>query len=924
MELKNRIKLFFYLILLLASFNAYATDTLQITAVDTKIVIYKYISILEDPGNNASLEQILNSPQLYQFHENQVNKLNFEFSTSTFWFKIVVKNNAIQPVNYILEISNPDLDYISFYKVSYDTINYKIETGELFDVKTRQYYHRNFLFRISLNPNETGEYYLSINNLGHSLTIPLSFVKESNFSRASLKTEIINWMIFGLLLFIIIFNIYLYRSAKDKLYIYNSLIFLFAAIILLNYDGYFYLFNFPPIVEKIKWLYPSLYTVFLMSFTQEFTKTGTPVKGLKKIFNPFKIIALLIPFFYFIKYPVSVIADIGLPLIILISQILLIITAFKSLNKKYSPSVLLTVAFCIVFFGMLVHELKEMNVINLNFFVLNSLKLGLTLESILLTLAVLERFRINLEQAKETIENNYDKIEIQNKELEIINTELEKLSIVASETNNCVAIYDNTGRLEWCNTYFEEFYNTTFYDIIKSNKDYIFDIIFNARIKDLFNESLTTKAPVTFETQVRSKKKEEIWVQTTLSPLVRRDTVFKLVAIDSDITELKQYEKKLELAKTKAIESDRLKSVFLGNMSHEIRTPLNGILGFSELLTNSVVDEERRIKFLKMITTNGEQLLRIIDDIVDISLIESNQMRIDATTVNLNNFLQGIIDYFEAYKTTINKSSIALILENRIKSDEMNIIIDPGRLKQVLSNLINNGLKFTNEGSIRLTCSKLKNNLQFCVEDTGVGLDPAKKEIIFERFRQADERLNREHGGTGLGLSISKGIVEKMNGKIWIDSKEGNGLKICFYIPYLPIKKQRVDSIATAVKNVQVNINNKSILIVEDHDDSYELLIEVLAPQYSYIHRAHTGEEAVNMLRNTNFDLILMDINLPVLDGISATQEIRKFNKQVSIIAQTAYAMKIEKEKILASGCNDIISKPINFEDLFRLLKKYL
>ena len=185
--------------------------------------------------------------------------------------------------------------------------------------------------------------------------------------------------------------------------------------------------------------------------------------------------------------------------------------------------------------------------------------------------------------------------------------------------------------------------------------------------------------------------------------------------------------------------------MFLGNLSHEIRTPLNGIIGFSELLSTSAINEEKKKKYLKLISSNGEQLMRIIDDILDISLIESDQLRIDEVMVNLNQFLQDVHDFFEAYKSTINKSSIAFKLENRMKSNEANIITDPARLKQVLSNLINNAFKFTTEGSVHLICSKLNDTVHFCVEDTGIGIDPNKKDIIFERFRQADERLNREH-----------------------------------------------------------------------------------------------------------------------------------------------------------------------------------
>jgi signal transduction histidine kinase len=461
-----------------------------------------------------------------------------------------------------------------------------------------------------------------------------------------------------------------------------------------------------------------------------------------------------------------------------------------------------------MFSGIIIYELREFEIISSNFFIDNSVKFGLTCECILLTIAVLERFRINQELAQKTIKENYDKIETQNKELEIVNTELEKLSIVASETNNSVAIYDSDGRLEWCNTYFEIFYQTNLEELIRDHKDTIENIIQNKKIGELLNTCFSTKTPVMFETHVKSKGSQDIWVQTTLTPLIRKGIVFKLIAIDSEITQLKQYEKKLKAAIDKAIESDRLKTVFLGNMSHEIRTPLNGIMGFSELLYNTVLPEEKKKKFLEMIISNGEQLLRIIDDIIDISLIESNQMRIHPVTFDINDLLRSMIEFFDVFKNTINKSHISLILDSKIPPSESLVVADPIRLKQILNNLLRNGLKFTNEGYVKLICSMQNSNLLFCIVDSGIGIDPVKKEIIFERFRQADENMSREYGGTGLGLSISKGIVEIMKGKIWVDTTHVSGSKICFTIPVRKANKKNVDDGDTIQESVpQIKLN---------------------------------------------------------------------------------------------------------------------
>lgn len=783
------LKFIILFILVFCCINIYPSDTLVIDKKRESYNVTSFASIYKDTSNILTIDSILNKNKDYPFINIEQSNLNLSFSNSTYWFKFFIKNKSDKAVNYIFNVANPDIDYLNFYELKGDSITQSVQTGEFYDITSRDILNRSFLFRIFIPTKTTYTYYLSVNISGHPLYLPLKLYENEYFHSKEFKDNIFYWFIYGFLIFIFIFNLYLFKAIKDKVSLYYALYVFFAFLYFIHFDGYLFLLNPPIFLAKIKWISPSLYLIFLILFTKAFTAYNKKFLWIKKILNPFLYIGIPVSFFYFFRYPISLVPDIILPIAIIITLFLIIIIAWASLVKNYTPSYLLLAAYPFMFTAMIISQLKEFEVLPSNFFTDNVIKFGLSIECIILTIAVLERFRFNQEQAKKTIESSYNKIEIQNKELEIINAELEKLSIVASETNNSVTIYDENGKIEWCNTYFEKFYKTTLNDLIRSGKDYIENIIPNKNIHRLVKQCLSRKTLVTFETQIRTDGMEEIWVQTTLSPLTRRDVVYKLIAIDSDITELKQYEKNLELAKEKAVESDNLKTVFLGNMSHEIRTPLNGIMGFSDLLYNTEVDKVKRQKYLKMITTNGEQLLRIIDDIVDISLIESNQLRIDPTPLDLDQFLKGIIEFFEAYKQNISKSTIALRLENHINPIQRTIIADPIRLKQVLNNLINNGLKFTHEGYVRLACYKVDQKIQFCVEDTGIGLDPSKKEIIFERFRQVDERLNREYGGTGLGLSISKGIIEKMNGKIWVDSKEGKGLKICFHIPYVPFKK---------------------------------------------------------------------------------------------------------------------------------------
>lgn len=251
-----------------------------------------------------------------------------------------------------------------------------------------------------------------------------------------------------------------------------------------------------------------------------------------------------------------------------------------------------------------------------------------------------------------------------------------------------------------------------------------------------------------------------------------------------EIKERKKYEHQLEAAVKKAEEADRLKTVFLANMSHEIRTPLNGILGFSVLLSHENLSAERKLRYNEVVINSGQQLLKIIDDIMDISLIESNQLKLNEMSFSLNYKIKEIYDYFLAHKKSIEKDNIYLFYEIGLKSPDDLIISDPIRLIQVINNLLKNAFKFTFEGKIEFGYKLLINDLLFYVSDTGIGIDAEKREIIFKSFRQGEESLKRSFGGTGLGLSICRGIIEQIGGKIWIDDTFTHGSRFYFSVPY--------------------------------------------------------------------------------------------------------------------------------------------
>lgn len=374
--------------------------------------------------------------------------------------------------------------------------------------------------------------------------------------------------------------------------------------------------------------------------------------------------------------------------------------------------------------------------------------------------------------------------------------------------------------------------------------------------------------------------------------------------------------KELIAAKIKAEQSDKLKSAFLANMSHEIRTPLNAIVGFAKLLNESESNEERQ-QYSEIIDNNAGLLLQLINDILDLSKIE-------AGTLEFINRPTKPIELCKCiYETQQNKTQpgVSLIFEEN--EEDITLITDPNRLAQVITNLITNAIKFTHEGNIRFGFHRKEDVIEFYVKDTGIGIPHERVEHIFSRF----VKLNSFAQGTGLGLAICKMIVEKIGGNIWVESIEGRGSIFHFSVPYTKKntleKKDMNEETKTITPHIETNNARKSILIAEDIDSNYLLLKALLGKKYQ-LYRAHNGIEAIDLFKSESPDIILMDIKMPEMDGLEATEIIRELSLEIPIIALTAFAFDTDKKEALNAGCNDFITKPIAVTELKKVLSKYI
>lgn len=393
--------------------------------------------------------------------------------------------------------------------------------------------------------------------------------------------------------------------------------------------------------------------------------------------------------------------------------------------------------------------------------------------------------------------------------------------------------------------------------------------------------------------------------------------------VDIRTQELRQSNEDLRVAKEEAEKSDKLKSAFLANMSHEIRTPMNGILGFAELIKDND-DLDDISENAEIILDNSRHLLELINDIVDISKIEAGVMEMKKDEFRLNDLIHDLAAFFRK-DPTVQAKELEIKTNACLPDNESLIRIDRTRLRQVLVNLTKNACKYTGEGYVEIGYKIHDTDLVFYVKDTGIGLEKEHTEFIFNRFMQVATTISPNEEGVGLGLTISKAIVSQFGGDIWVESEPGQGAIFYFNLPMKPGESVLLQSDYQMSTIMEYDWNDKLILVAEDVPTNYLLVKKSLRKTNVSLLWAKNGKETLEMVKNhDNIDLVLMDIRMPIMNGLDATKEIKKLKPGLTIIAQTAYAMDGDRENSLAAGCDDYISKPINLKEFIELIAKYL
>lgn len=498
--------------------------------------------------------------------------------------------------------------------------------------------------------------------------------------------------------------------------------------------------------------------------------------------------------------------------------------------------------------------------------------------------------------------------------------ELQIFKKIVDQSPLSIIVTDTRGTILYANTRFASLSGYALEELLGQNPR----VIKSGYHSKTFYESLwkTILSGNDWVGEFLNKKKsgELYWERALISPIKDENgKVFRIIGIKEDITERKKMLEELVQVKDKAAQSDRLKTAFLANISHEIRTPMNGIIGFAELLKRPNLSLEKQLEFVAIIEQSSKRMLGILNNIIELSKIEAGIINIELNEVNVNNILEELKDHF---KKEAEEKNLFFECIKGLNDDDAIIINDYNKLQQILTNLIQNAIKFTHKGGIKVGYRLEGNYMHFYVEDTGIGIPEEYHQIIFDRFRQVQEGTARQYEGAGIGLAIAKAFVDLLKGNIWVESSRDTiGATFHFTIPYQPINHKQTSMEKTGTLQIKRPI---SILIVEDDERSAQLLAEMFANEPVTLYTATDGKQAVELVMKNPIDIVLMDLKMPEMDGFEATRIIRSRFPNLPIIAQTAYTFSDERKKAFEAGCNDYISKPISMNKLFEIINRFI
>lgn len=501
----------------------------------------------------------------------------------------------------------------------------------------------------------------------------------------------------------------------------------------------------------------------------------------------------------------------------------------------------------------------------------------------------------------------------------------EKFRLISASAQDGIILINNLGEIIYWNPAAEKIFGYSFAEVLNKKLHPLIMVpkYFDQHVKAFsqFTKSGAGDA-IGKITELEGRKKDGSIINIELSLAgMQLPNGFGAVGIVRDITERKRAEAELIAAKERAEESDRLKSAFLATMSHELRTPLNAIMGFSRLINKELPLSEIE-EMAELIYQGGSKLLKVVESVFDVAILQAKGLALTISEFPILDLFDGLRQHLNAEITKEGKQHVKTSFLHPENSDRVSIKTDRVRLTQLLVNLISNAVKFTESGKIDVGFSMTGQDITFFIRDTGIGIPKDKTAIIFEQFRQVDDAHTRKYEGVGLGLTICKEIATMLGGSLHVETELGQGSIFYFTLPGSVIF---TDNITTDKKEEpSINLSGKTILIAEDIESNYILIELMLKPTGVKLLWAQNGEQAISFVKEQpDIDFILMDMRMPGIDGYLATREIKLMRPDMPVIAQTAYALANEKQKIFEAGCDDYISKPFSRQTLIDVIRKY-
>lgn len=896
-----------YLLLLFTTLNSQSIVEIQ----SDSIKIDKFqIGYFIDKTGNMKFDEIKSQSFIDSF-----NTLSLGYNAKYTWAKIIIKNTTNKNKNiFIHNIDAFHSTSIHFYELANNRILNALQIDLEHGINQISMDGANAVFDIYLQPNQTKIVYMRSEVIS-SQFFKLLILDEENSKKVLVKEYVPIILLIGILMTLAFYNLIIYISLQYKEYLYYSL-YLFSSSIWIIYmygplAHYFELYgNIVNIFSNTIILLP----IFLSFFIKSIFKTEIKYTRENKLIDSIIYLFLFNLLYSIFDYEVAVrLTD----LFFLYSFFIFLgvgIYIHKQGNILVKYFLLAHISFALFkIIGMLFYN----GFLNYTDITSHAIGIGLSFEAMGLTYLLSYRIKLIQRAKRELFKTLEDKVKVRTSELEFSNYEFQH---VLDTTMEGICIIEDGKCIDINNAGLEIFG-------FKNKKDIIGISLISfiaPSLRPLAIRNIQQAVEEPYESIALKSNGKEFPVMIKGHNFKNNNRTIRIVSL-LDLTDIKNNEKELKISKQKAEESTKTKSNFLVNMSHEIRTPMNGIVGMTYLIKQTNLNP-LQLNYINKIEKASNNLLDIINDILDFSKIEAGKIEIEQIHFDMKDIVNNIINIVELKAEEKD-------LEFKISCNEKYHIYygDALKISQVILNLITNAIKFTHKGSISFNIQKMENdNIKFIIKDTGIGLTKEEQSRLFNSFSQADSSTTRKYGGTGLGLSISKELVYLMNGKIWVDSKKGEGSSFMFEIELPKGDKNKIKKVSkTNLKKLNSNIaslKGSNILLVEDNDVNREIIHALLQSSGINIDDAYDGKMALDLyIKNkSKYELILMDIQMPIMDGYEATTKIREIDKNIPIIALSANAMKHDIEKSKEIGMNAHLSKPIEIEKIYKALIKYI